>query len=199
MNVKYRRLFRSSNPLLRFVGTVITRSRHKLPERGESSEATFRYALLLIALVQLPAAMVSYLLSPGLDSDLMFCSSLAGVSSFALEISKDRSNRIVSTAGLLAINVSLGVCLGELIPISFIALDSLGVASSWIAVVLGIAAPIFFAVAMAQDLEYAEKFACRGFKHCVVSALSCSLFFSAALPFVWIARILRLVSMTVYQ
>jgi hypothetical protein len=52
---------------------------------------------------------------------------------------------------------------------------------------------------MAQDLEYAEKFACRGFEHCVVSALSCTLFFSAALPFVWIARILRLVSMTVYQ
>jgi hypothetical protein len=112
----------------------------------------------------------------------MFCSSLAGVSSIVLEISKGRSNSIVSTIGLLAINVSLGVFLG----------------SFWIAVVLGIAAPIFFAVAMAQDLEYAEKFACRGFEHCVVSALSCTLFFSAALPFVWIARILRLVSKRVY-
>lgn len=198
MNVKYRRLFRSSNPLLRVVGTVIIRNRHKLPERAKSREANFTYALLLIALVQLPAGIVSYLLRPGLDSDLMFCSSLAGVSSIVLEISKGRSNSIVSTIGLLAINVSLGVFLGELLPIWFMTLSSIGVGSFWIAVVLGIAAPIFFAVAMAQDLEYAEKFACRGFEHCVVSALSCTLFFSAALPFVWIARILRLVSKRVY-
>ena len=198
MNVKYRRLFRSSNPLLRVVGTVIIRNRHKLLERGRNREATFNFALLLIALVQLPAGIVSYLLRPGLDSDLMFYSSLAGVSSIVLEISKGRPNSIISTIGLLAINVSLGVFLGELIAIWFITLHSLGVGSFWIAVVLGIAVPIFFAVAIAQDLEYAEKLACRGFEHCVVSALSCTLFFSAALPFVWIARILRLVSKRVY-
>ena len=188
MRAEYRRIFRSANPLLRLVRIASLRNRAGLRNRKDNSEADIDYTLLFVALVQLPAGVISYLLSPGLNVDLLICALVGGLSSIALELFTGRLNSFVSTTGLLAINVSLGIFFAELVPIWFMVLGSPGMESFWFPTFVVTVIPIVCTVAMFQDLEYANKLVRRGRDQCLASALSCSLFFALGLPFVWIAR-----------
>ena len=186
MRAEYRRIFRSANPLLRLVR--IASLRNRALRNRKDSEADIDYTLYFIALVQLPVGVISYLLSPGLNLNLLACSLVGGLSSIALELCTGRLNSFVSTTGLLAINVSLGIFFAELVPIWFMVLGSPGVESFWLPTFVVTVIPIVCTVALFQDLEYATKLVGRERDQCLAFALSCSLFFALGLPFVWIAR-----------
>lgn len=186
MRAEYRRIFRSANPLLRLVR--IASLRNRALRNRKDSEADIDYTLYFIALVQLPVGVISYLLSPGLNLDLLVCSLVGGLFSIVLELYTGRLNSFVSACGLLAINLSLGILFAELVPIWFMVLGSPGMESFWFPTFVVTVIPILCTVAMIQDLEYASKLVRRGRDQCLASALSCSLFFALGLPFVWIAR-----------
>ena len=129
MRAEYRRIFRSANPLLRLVR--IASLRNRALRNRKDSEADIDYTLYFIALVQLPVGVISYLLSPGLNLDLLVCSLVGGLFSIVLELYTGRLNSFVSACGLLAINVSLGIFFAELVPIWYMVLGSPGVESFW--------------------------------------------------------------------
>ena len=186
MRAEYRRIFRSANPLLRLVR--IASLRNRALRNRKDSEADIDYTLYFIALVQLPVGVISYLLSPGLNLDLLVCSLVGGLFSIVLELYTGRLNSFVSACGLLAINLSLGILFAELVPIWFMVLGSPGMESFWFPTFVVTVIPLLCIVAIVQDLEYANKLVRRGRDQCLASALSCSLFFALGLPFVWIAR-----------
>ena len=186
MRADYRRIFRSANPLLRLVR--IASLRNRALRNRKDSEADIDYTLYFVALVQLPVGVISYLLSPGLNLDLLICSLVVGLSSIALELFTGRLNSFVSFTGLLAINVSLGIFFAELVPIWFMVLGSPGMESFWFPTFVVTVIPLLCIVAIVQDLDCANKIIRRGRDQCLASALSCSLFFALGLPFVWIAR-----------
>lgn len=88
MRARYRRIFSSANPLLRWVRIAGLRN------RKDKNENTMDYVLSFVALIQLPAGVISHLLSPELNLDLMVCSLLVGGSSIALELFTGRLNRL---------------------------------------------------------------------------------------------------------
>ena len=186
MRAEYRRIFRSANPLLRLVR--IASLRNRALRNRKDSEADIDYTLYFIALVQLPVGVISYLLSPGLNLDLLVCSLVGGLFSIVLELYTGRLNSFVSACGLLAINLSLGILFAELVPIWFMVLGSPGMESFWFPTFVVTVIPLLCIVAIVQDLDCANKIIRRGRDQCLASALSCSLFFALGLPFVWIAR-----------